>query len=186
MPKTRPKAELDAYQIWAASPSKSVAETAADLGVEPYTISNWKQRYDWDGRYAKEHEQIVGPNLRKTARRIQSKADGMADAALDRMLRIVQTGEKDADAINAARVILAYSAGTPTTIHQAGLLDDQGDRGRGPSVEINQLIVEGGSMSTAELINQAAESLATNMRSADRQRLTRTAHVPALDDGLTK
>jgi hypothetical protein len=132
----RPPSDLvdKAFEIWSTTAERNDTRTAQQLGIAQETVSYWHRKYDWDARWqevtgaeaemaVRQARQMMRQATPLIARRMLDiiggerpllKRDGSPQ--LDKEGKVITVwGGTDKDAVNAAKLLLAYNLGEPRT-----------------------------------------------------------------------
>ncbi len=126
----------EAFEIWSTNAERNDTRTAQQLGIAQETVSYWHRKYGWDERWqevtaaeaemaVRQARQMMRQATPLIARRLLDiiggerpllKRDGSPQLDHDGKVIMVRGGN-DKDAINAAKLLLAYNLGDPRTSH---------------------------------------------------------------------
>ncbi len=124
----------EAFEIWSTEAERNDTRTAQQLGVAQETVSYWHRKYGWDERWqevtaaeaelaSRQGRQMMRLATPLIAQRLLAiiggerpllKRDGSPQLDHDGNVIMVRGGN-DKDAINAAKLLLAYNLGDPRT-----------------------------------------------------------------------
>jgi hypothetical protein len=132
----RPPSERidEAFEIWATTAERNDTRTAQQMGIAQETVSFWHRKFDWDARW----QEMTATGAEMAVRQARQMMRQATPVIVHRLLDIIGgerpmlkrdgsphldpdgnvimiRGSQDKDAVNAAKLLLAYNLGDPRT-----------------------------------------------------------------------